>query len=67
MFLFFDNISMIELLLNELQLAAKGIKGFKSIPKKRLLSPLSTSEIVESKKSLDDERLKKVKKDFNYK
>ena len=49
MFLFFDNISMIELLLNELQLAAKGIKGFKSIPKKRLLSPLSTSEIVEKK------------------
>ena len=50
MFLFFDNISMIELLLNELQLAAKGIKGFKSILKKRLLSPLSKSELVESKK-----------------
>ena len=45
--------------LNELQLFAKsrGIKGYKSA--------LSESESVESKNSFDDERLKKIRKDFN--
>ena len=50
--------------LNELKLVAKskGIKGYKSMSKERLLSTLSESESVESKNSFDDERLKKLEK-----
>ena len=33
--------------------------------KERLLSTLSESESVESKNSFDDERLKKIREDFN--
>ena len=58
---------MLNVSLNELKLVAKsrGIKGHKSMSKERLLSALSKPESVESKKSFDDERLKKIKKDFN--
>ena len=52
---------MLNLSLNELKLVAKkrGIKGYKSMSKERLLSALSESESVESK------RLKKIREDFN--
>ena len=52
---------MLNLSLNELKLVAKkrGIKGYKSMSKERLLSALSESESVESK------RLKKTREDFN--
>ena len=53
--------------LNELTLIAKskGIKGYKSMSKERLLSAPRESESVESKNSFDDERLKKIRGDFN--
>ena len=41
------------------------IKGYKSMPKKRLLSPLSESESVESEKNLDNARIKKIREYFN--
>ena len=52
---------MLNLSLNELKLVAKkrGIKGYKSMSKERILSALSESESVESK------RLKKTREDFN--
>ena len=58
---------MLNLSLNELKLVPKrrGIKDYKSMSKERLLSVLSESESVESKNSFDDERLKKIRKDFN--
>ena len=58
---------MLNLSLNELKLVAKsrGIKSYKSMPKESLLSAPSESELVESKTSFDDERLKKITKDFN--
>ena len=66
------NISMLNLLLNELNLVAKriGIKSYKNMSNERLLSALSESESVESatllrKNSFDNERLKKIRKDFN--
>ena len=51
---------MINLSLNELKLIVKsrGIKGYKIISKER-------SESVETKNSFDDERLKKIRQDFN--
>ena len=57
---------MLNLSLNELKLVAKsrGIKGYKSMSKERLSVP-SESELVESEKNFDDERLKKNRKDFN--
>ena len=59
---------MLNLSLNELKVAAKsrGIKGYKSMPKERLLSALSKTELVEriSEKNFVDERLKKIRKDF---
>ena len=57
---------MLNLSLNELKLVAKsrGIKGYKSMSKERLSVP-SESELVESEKNFDDERLKKIRKDFN--
>ena len=53
---------MLNLSLKELKLVAKsrGIKGYKSMSKERLLSALSESELVESKNSFDVERLKKI-------
>ena len=58
---------MLKLSLNKLKLVAKnrGIKDYKSMSKERLLSALGESESVESKNSFDDERLKKIRKDFN--
>ena len=58
---------MLNLSLNELKLIAKsrGIKGYKSMSKERLLSVLNESESAKSKKKFDDERLKKIRKDFN--
>ena len=58
---------MLNLSLNELGLVAKsrGIKGYKSLSKKRLLSVLSESELIESEKNSSDKRLKKIRKDFN--
>ena len=53
---------MLDLSLDELKLVAKnrGIKGYKSISKERLLSALSKSELIES--NFDNERLKKIKR-----
>ena len=53
---------MLNLSLKELKLVAKsrGIKGYKSMSKERLLSALSESELVESKNSFDVERLGKI-------
>ena len=58
---------MLNVSLKELKLVAKsrGIKGYRSMSKERLLSALSESELVESKNSFDDERLEKITKDFN--
>ena len=58
---------MPNLSLNELGLVAKsrGIKGYKSLSKKRLLSVLSELELIESEKNSSDKRLKKIRKDFN--
>ena len=53
---------MLNLSLKGLKLVAKsrGIKGYKSMSKERLLSALSESELVESKNSFDVERLEKI-------
>ena len=58
---------MLNLSLNELKLVAKsrGIKGYKSMSKERLLSVLSESKLVGSEMNFDDERLKKIKEEFN--
>ena len=55
---------MLEVSLNELKLVAKsrGIKAYRSMSKERLLSALSKWELVESKNSFDDERLKRLEK-----
>ena len=42
---------------------SRGIKIYKSISKERLLRALS--ELVGSKNSFDDDRLKKIRKDFH--
>ena len=49
---------------------SRGIKGYKRLSKEKLVSTPNESESVESatalsKKSFDDERLKKIRKDFN--
>ena len=46
---------MLELSLTELKLVAKGrgIKGYNSMPKERLLSAIDKSQAVESKKRLE--------------
>ena len=41
------------------------IKGYKSMSKERLLRALSESELIEKEKNLDNERLKKIRKDSN--
>ena len=52
---------MLNLSLNELKLIAKsaGIRGYKSMSKKGLLSALSESESVESEENLDNKKIKK--------
>ena len=58
---------MLNLSLNELKLVtqSRGIKGYKSLSKERLLCTLSESKSVESKNIIDDERLKKTRNDVN--
>ena len=58
---------MLNLSLNELKLVAKsrGIKGYKSMSKERLLRVLSESKLVGSETNFDDERLKKIREEFN--
>ena len=58
---------MLNLSLNELKLIAKGrgIKGYKSMSKERLLSALNESKSVKSENDFDDERLKKIIEKFN--
>ena len=58
---------MLNVSLKELKLVAKsrGIKGYRSMSKERLLSAISELELVESKNSFDHERLEKMRKDFN--
>ena len=58
---------MLNLSLSELKLITKsrGIRGYKSISKERLLSALSESESVESEKSLDNAKIKKIIEEFN--
>ena len=53
---------MLDLSWDELKLVAKTrcIKSYKSMSKEKLLSHLSKSELVESKNSFADERLKKI-------
>ena len=58
---------MLNLSLNELKLVAKskGIKGYKTMSKEILLSPLSELELVEKENNFDNKKLKKIRKDFN--
>ena len=58
---------MLNLLLNKLKLIAKSrdIRGYKSMPKKRLLSGFGESKSVKSKKNLDNARIKKIREKFN--
>ena len=53
--------------LNHFKLVAKsrGIKVYLSMSKEKLWSALSESELVECENNFDDERLKKIRKDFN--
>ena len=64
---FSHDVNMSSSSLNELKLIAKsrGIKGYKSMPKERLLSALSKSESVKSKNNFDNARIKKIKEDLN--
>ena len=50
------NIRILNLSLNELKLVAKsrGIKGYKSMSKERLLGVLSESKLVGSEKNFED-------------
>ena len=53
--------------LDEFKLTAKnsGIKGYKSMSKEILLSALNESDLLESENNFDNERLKKIREDFN--
>ena len=42
----------------------KGIRGYKSMSEERLISSINES-VKESEKNFDNERIKKIKKDFN--
>ena len=44
---------------------SRGIKGYKSMSKERLLSALSESKLVESKKNFNVKGLNKILEDFN--
>ena len=71
-FFIFHNINMLDLSLDDLKLVAeslplddlklvakgRGIKGYKNMSEERLLSALS-------KPKIDNERLKKIRKDLN--
>ena len=57
-------VDLLNLPLNELRLIAKnrGIKGYKSMSKKRLLNALNELEFVkEREKNFDDARIKKIR------
>ena len=58
---------MLNLSLNELKLVAKlrGIKGYKSMSKEKLLSALSESESARSGSQFYNVRIKKIREDFN--
>ena len=58
---------MLNLSLNELKLIARSrnIKGYESISKERLLNALNESESAESKKNLDNARIKQIREEFN--
>ena len=58
---------MLDLSLNELKLIAKSrrIKGYKNIPKERLLSALDESESAESGNDFNNARINKTREDFN--
>ena len=58
---------MLNLSLNELKLVAKlrGIKGYKSMSKEKLLSALSESESAGSGSQFYNVRIKKIREDFN--
>ena len=57
----------LNLSLKELRLIAKsrGIKGYKSISKEKLLGALDDSELAESGNNFDNARIKKIREDFN--
>ena len=67
LFVISHSIRKLDLPLNELKLVAgnRGIKGYKRMSKKRLLSALNKSKLLESKNSFNDKRLKKIREDFN--
>ena len=44
---------------------SRGIKGYKSMSKERLLSALSESKLVKSKKNFNVKGLNKILEDFN--
>ena len=56
---------MLDLLLDELKVVAKsrGIKGYRSMSKERLLSAFSKLKLIEN--NFDKERLKKIREDLN--
>ena len=58
---------MLNLSLNELKLIARSrrIKIYKSMSKEKLLSALNESQSAESKKNLDNAKIKKIREDFN--
>ena len=58
---------MLDLSLSELKQFAKmrRIKGYNNMSKERLLSVLSKSESEKVKKTLDNAKIKKIRKDFN--
>ena len=51
----------------KLDAKSRGIKGYKSMSKERLLTAVSESELVQSKKNFNDKRLKKIREVFNDK
>ena len=58
---------MLNLSLNELKQIAKmrRVKGYNNMSKERLLSVLCESKSAESRKNLNNAKIKKIRKDFN--
>ena len=58
---------MLNLSLNKLKLIARSrhIKIYKSMSKEKLLSALNESQSAESKKNLDNAKIKKIREEFN--
>ena len=58
---------MLNLSLNELKQMAKmrGIKGYKSMSRERLLSALNGSKSADSEKNLHNARTKQIREEFN--